>query len=302
MTSRHPLSKISAKRPPGFLGILVAFGLTSASALAGGEHGLTPYAVPVFQIGPLPVTNSMILMWAVALVILVFARIATAKMREVPQGAQNFWEFLVEGLYNFLGTILGKDLTKKTFWFFASIFIFILFNNWFGLLPGVGTVGFGYRDESGAFKLQEPLLRGGNADLNMTAAMAAIFTVLWLFWGLRENGFVGFFKHIFAPKGKFGGVMLVGMILVFFVVGLLEVISIAMRPIALSFRLYGNIFAGENLLESMTAMSAIWGWLIALPFYFLELIVGFVQALVFMLLTAIFTLLICQHEGAEEHH
>jgi F-type H+-transporting ATPase subunit a len=89
------------------------------------------------------------------------------------------------------------------------------------------------------------------------------------------------------------------MIVVFFAVGCLEIISILFRPVSLSFRLYGNIFAGENMLESMARLVPSLGWLLPIPFYFMELLVGLVQALVFMLLTAVFTLLICQHE--EEH-
>jgi F-type H+-transporting ATPase subunit a len=94
--------------------------------------------------------------------------------------------------------------------------------------------------------------------------------------------------------------MKIFMILIFFAVGILEVVSIIFRPVALSFRLYGNVFAGENILESMLMIVPSLGWLIPIPFYFLELLVGFVQALVFMLLTAVFTLLICQHHD-EDH-
>lgn len=248
----------------------------------------------------------MIVTWVVAAGIIIFAQIATRRIRsakdaalEVPSGAQNFWEFLVEGLRNFLEDIIGRDLTRKTFWFFATIFIFILFVNWAGLLPGVGTIGFGHYDAAGHFHMDKPLLRGGNADLNMTFAMSSIFFVLWTFWALQANGAGGFIKHLFAPKGESTGAMKVLLIVVFLMVGVLEVVSIMFRPVSLSFRLYGNIFAGENLLESMQAVYAPLGWLTPLPFYFMELLVGLVQALVFMLLTAVFTLLICTHD--EEH-
>jgi F-type H+-transporting ATPase subunit a len=156
-----------------------------------------------------------------------------------------------------------------------------------------------------------PLLRGGNADLNMTSAMAIVFCVMWLFWSLQANGPIGFFKHIFGYSGDATGFLRIGLMAVFLAVGVLELISIAFRPVSLSFRLYGNIFAGENLLESMAVMGGTWfGWLVPLPFYFMELIVGLVQALVFMLLTAIFTQLMCSHgddhahahEGEEKAH
>jgi F-type H+-transporting ATPase subunit a len=223
-------------------------------------------------------------------------------MKEVPEGAQNFWELLVEGLYNFLEEILGAELVKKSFWFFATIFIFICFTNWFGLVPGVGTVGWG-NDTARGFELTRPWLRGGNADLNMTFAMAMIFMVMWLIWALQSNGIVGFFLHIFGPKGESRGALKYAMIVVFFAVGLIEAMSIAFRPISLSFRLFGNMFAGENLLDAMSHVIGHPAWARALcsvvlpiPFYLMELLVGFVQAIVFMLLTAGFTAVICMHE------
>lgn len=273
-------------------------------AAAHAEHsGGLPAAAPHIQVGPFSVTNSMIMTWFVALGIIVFAQIATRNIKAVPQGAQNFWEWLVEGLHGFLEDIIGHELVKKTFWFFATIFIFILATNWAGLVPGVGTVGWGTPDEAGALHhISRPLLRGVNADLNMTLAMAMIFFVCWTVWALQANGPGGFILHLFGPKGDTTGALKVLMIFVFIVVGVLEVVSIAFRPVSLSFRLYGNIFAGENMLESMAIMGGPWfGWLLALPFYAMELLVGVVQALVFMLLTAVFTLLICTHEEGHEH-
>jgi F-type H+-transporting ATPase subunit a len=102
--------------------------------------------------------------------------------------------------------------------------------------------------------------------------------------------------ELFAPKGEATGLLRLIMIVIFFAAGLLEVVSILFRPVSLSFRLYGNIFAGENMLEAMETLVPGLGWLVPVPFYFLELLVGVVQAMVFMLLTAVFTLLICQHE------
>jgi len=286
----------------------------TAGAAAEGQgehHGLPSAAVPVFHIGAFPVTNSMLVTWIVAIGIIIFAQVAMRKMQAVPSGLQNFWEWLVESLYEFLESIIGRDVAKRTFWFFTTIFIFILFTNWFGLLPGVGTIGWGVETAHG-FQLTAPLFRGGNADLNMTAAMAVIFMLLWFVWSLREAGVKGFFLHIFGPKGDNTGFIKYMMIVVFFAVGFLEVISIAFRPVSLSFRLYGNIFAGENLLEALanTVQHPAWAKaafsaLLPVPFYFLELLVGLVQAFVFMLLTTVFTALMCTHEEEhekEEHH
>lgn len=287
---------------------------TPSAAVAAPEakpEGLSSSAQAVFHIGSFPVTNSMLVTWIVALGIIILAQSATRTMKEVPDGAQNFWEFLVESLYNFLEDVVGKDLVGKTFWFFATIFIFIFFTNWFGLVPGVGTVGWGHQTPDG-FEVTRPLLRGGNADLNMTSAMAVIFMVLWFIWALQSNGIFGFILHIFGPKGKMDGFLKYAMIVVFFAVGFIEVLSIAFRPISLSFRLYGNIFAGESLLEAMSHTVTHPEWakdvfsaLLPVPFYFMELLVGLVQALVFMLLCAVFTGVICMHddeEAGKAHH
>src|SRR5438034_1163297 len=254
----------------------------------------------LIHVGKFAITNSMLVTWIVAAGIIVFAQLATRKIQVIPSGAQNFWEWLVESLYNFLESIIGRDLVRKTFWFFATIFIFILFVNWFGLIPGVGTIGWGHYDANGTFHIDRPLLRGGNADLNMTTAMAAIFFVLWLIWALQAQGVGGFLKHLFAPKGETTGVIKILMIVIFFMVGWLEIISILFRPVSLSFRLFGNIYAGESILEAMSTMIPLLSWLLPIPFYFMELLVGVVQALVFMLLTAVFTLLIAQHEPGHE--
>lgn len=272
----------------------------AAPAAQHEEEGLPLHPVVIFKIGSLPVTNSMLVTWIVALGLIVFAQIATRKVKDVPTGLQNFWEWLVESLYGFLEGIIGADLVKRTFWFFATIFIFILASNWFSLIPGVGTVGWGVKDAAGNFHLTNPFLRGANADLNMTFAMAMIFFACWIVWAIQANGIGGFIMHIFGPKGETHGIMKVLMVLVFFIVGILEVVSILFRPVSLSFRLFGNTYAGENMLESMQHVVPALNWLIPIPFYFLEVLVGLVQALVFMLLTAVFTLLICSHD--EGHH
>jgi F-type H+-transporting ATPase subunit a len=259
------------------------------------EHGLTPEAVEVTNLLGLPITNSMIVTWITALGLIVFANIATRRMKPIPAGPQNLWKWLVEGLYTFLEGIIGRHLVERTFWFFASIFIFILAANWIGLIPGVGTVGWGHQTAEG-FRIDQPLFRGANADLNLTLAMSLVFFACWIVWAIQELGPLGCLRQLFAPKGESGGLIKVVMVIVFFAVGCLNIISILFRPVSLSFRLYGNIFAGENMLETMAGLVPGLGWLLPVPFYFLELLVGFVQAMVFMLLTAVFTLLACQHE------
>lgn len=282
-------------------------GTSAVEGYEGATAALPQSAVRIFGENSF-VTNSLLLTWLVGAGLILAVRFGMRRMELVPSGAQNFWEALIEGLYEFLSGIIGPELARKTFWFFATIFIFILAANWSGLVPGVGTIGWGVRDASGHLHhISRPLLRGANADLNLTFGMAMIFFALWFYWGLRANGIGGFFLHIFGPKGETRGLLRILLIIIFAGVGVIEAVTILFRPVTLSFRLYGNIFAGENLLEAMTELVQEPAWaralmsvLIPIPFYFLELLVGLVQALVFMLLTAVFTLLICTHD--EEKH
>lgn len=277
--------------------LLMASAQFLGAAEGGEHHELTAYPLEVFRLGPLVVTNSMIITITVAALLILFAQMATKKMALVPSGLQNFAEWLVEALYDFLEGLMGAELTKKTFWFFASIFIFILATNWFGLIPGVGTIG--KIDDHGHYI---PFLRGGNADLNMTFAISLCFFVLWFVWAIQANGVGGFLKHIFMPTKAHWAIMII-----FLAVGVIEVVSIIFRPVALTFRLYGNVFAGENLLETMLAIHPVFSFAIPIPFYFLELLVGVIQASVFMLLTALFTGIMCTHhddhgDHDEDHH
>lgn len=282
--------------------LLAAQGVQAAGE--GHDH-LPPHAEEIFHLGPFIITNSMLMVWIVAIFLILVAQLSTRDLKLVPRGLQNFVEWVVESLYGFLEGILGPRLVARTFWFFGTIFVLILATNWFGLIPGVGTLGWympgGFDgDPHDTFR---PWLRGANADLNMTAAMAFTFALLWFWWAITENGLKNFLAHIFAPKGRFRGLMYLLMVGVFLFVGLLELVSIMFRPVALTFRLYGNIFAGENILENMLMITGdkVWlAWLPPIPFYFLEMLVGLIQAVVFMLLTAVFLKLICEHPD-EEH-
>jgi F-type H+-transporting ATPase subunit a len=268
------------------------------------------------QAEPVPflpwLTNSILVSAIVIVVITFLARRATRHMKLVPDGRQNLFEALVEGLYTLLEGIVGRHMIAKTFSFLASLFIFILVSNWFGLLPGVGSIGWGPATNVPFLlsSVDEPLLRPATADLNMTLGLAALAMILWLVWSLKEVGVGGMLHHIFGPKGGMTGIMGKILVPVFFVIGILEVISIATRPVSLSLRLFGNIYAGENILGMMIgighefhlpefvgyALSVI----VPIPFYFLELMVGLLQAFVFMLLCAVYIQLSTSHE--EEAH
>jgi F-type H+-transporting ATPase subunit a len=257
-------------------------------------------------------TNSMLVTVIVTVLVVVWARRSTAKMSLIPNGIQNLFEAVVETLYVTFEGIVGKHMIPKVFSLLGTLFIFILAANWFGLVPGVGTIGFG---ESAGVPLtlkgvSQPLLRPANADLNMTLGMALFFMVWWLFWTIQEVGVIGFLKHIFAPKGDLKGVLWYVLLPLFIFVGVIEVISIAIRPVSLSFRLFGNIYAGETLLHTMSSVGASLpppiNWisliLFPLPFYFLELLVGLLQAFVFAMLCAVYIKLSTEHEGGEGAH
>lgn len=292
-----------AAQVPAAAGELVETAAGTNAVAETAEHSLPMKAPRLLGHGEettFQITNSLVAMFVVSLLLIVFAQAATRKTSLVPSGLQNFAEWIVESLIDFLSGIMGDKLARKTFWFYATVFILILFSNWFGLLPGVGSIGWGHETEHG-FHVSRPILRGANADLNMTLALAVTFFVLWLFWSIQANGIGGFLSHIFVYHGEASGPMRLLLFLIFFLVGFLEVISIMIRPVSLTFRLYGNIYAGESLLEKMLHMGGpVFGWLAALPFFGLELMVGIIQALVFMLLTAVFTALMCKHD--DEHH
>lgn len=284
--------------------------LGQASAFAAeGEHHALPMNAQRLAEGSSTfsfLTNSTIMVWIAVIALVVICQLATRNVTLIPSKMQGLVEWAVDSMYQFLEGVLGAHLTKRTFWFFGSVFFFILCSNWLGLIPGVGTIGH-YDSHHNLI----PWLRGANADLNMTSAMALTFALLWVYWAVTENGLGGFLAHIFAPKGKFSGIMAVFMMAVFFLVGVLEVVSICIRPVALSLRLFGNIYGGEMTLESLFALVPDKLWMLkplpALPLYFMELLVGLVQALVFTLLCAVFLKLICEHadhdheEGADHH-
>ncbi len=263
-------------------------------------------------------SNSLVVAVIVAALVLWFARRATKNMELVPnRGSQNVFEMIIESLYDMLEGIVGRHMVAKAFPLLATLFVYILAANWFGLLPGVGTWGWGpsrglllslHEVHEPFFRpaLEDPLLRPASADLNLTLGMALVFSVFWLIWSFQELGVGGFFSHIFGSKGDIKGFLKYPLVLLFIFVGLIEVLSIAFRPVSLSLRLFGNVYAGENLMHTMSGLGATMGlpapiaalmsFLIPVPFYFLELLVGVVQALVFTLLCAVYIKLTTSHE------
>ncbi len=270
--------------------ILLTLSATGVPAFATESHGVSAAAEPLFTVGPLPVTNSMVTSWIVALGLIMIIRLAIGKPQLVPSRGQAMVENLVQGVLDLTAPIVGTKVAKHTFPLLVALFTYILIQNWSGLFPGVGTIYYHGHE----------LVRPGNADLNGTIALALVSIVCWFYFILRYAGPALVLKDIFgnkADKSEVPALIYYPLFLVFFAVGLIEIISIAFRPISLSFRLFGNVFGGENLLHSMSAITP---WILPVPFYFLELLIGFVQALVFTLLVSVYIGLICNH-GDEPH-
>jgi F-type H+-transporting ATPase subunit a len=258
-------------------------------------------------------TNSILVALIVLALILWVASKATKNMTLVPHRWQNFFELVVEFLYREVEKIVGPKMAPKAFPLLGTLFIFILVANWFGLLPGVGTIGWG--EPQGMLSLKEvehPLLRPATADLNLTLGLAISAFLVWLYLTLREVGVWGFVKHTFGSKGGLTGFMGVVVAAVFLFVGVIELVSIAIRPLTLSVRLFGNIYAGESVIHSMSGMldntgpvtSFLGSVVLPIPFYFMELLVGLLQAMVFTLLCAVYIQLSTTHDdhGEGEHH
>lgn len=269
-----------------------------AGAAENGHEGLSSAAPVLWEIPlpfwpghSLPISNSLVMLAAAVLVITLILRVSTWKMERIPHGLQNFVEWVFELLYNFVKSLTGPKLAKKYFWYFATVFLLILVSNYMGLLPGVGEITYEGK----------PLLRGANADLNTTIFLGVFYSILWFIWVMKEQGPIHFIQHTFGPKGGLMGFLKYALLPIFVFVGAIEVLSICIRPVALAARLFGNIYAGEAILEQMSGVG-LFAPLAMLPFMALEIIVGFVQALVFLMLTAIFLQTqVGGEDEAEEH-
>jgi F-type H+-transporting ATPase subunit a len=282
-------------------------------------------AEPLFHIGAFAVTNALLTTWIVMIILILLAYFATrsypkdldaAKNNElVPSGLGNALEMIVEGLYNFSAEVAGK-WTPKFFPIVMTIFLVIVLSNWIGLLPGVGTIGVfehpegaettGYVAHGAIMTAQKaaageegvlliPFLRPPATDLNFTVALALVAVFMAQYFGVKAQKLSYFKKFVDLSGFKQGAFM--GVIQLF--VGLLELISEFARIISFSFRLFGNVFAGEVLLLVLAFLIP---YIVSLPFYALEGFVGFIQGFVFFMLALVFFTLATHGHGEEEHH
>lgn len=226
-------------------------------------------AQEIAHIGGFPITNSLL-----ATIILILIFVALYFVFDFKPGKNKihfFIAFLLNAVYEFFESITG-DKTKDVFPILASFFFFIILSNWFGLLPGVGSIMLIEHAEHAVHRI--PLLRAGTADLNGTLALAFISVAMIQFYGIKYCGFVGYMKKFFNLSNPIN-----------FALGILEMFSELSRVLSFSFRLFGNVFAGEVLIAVMAFLVPV---LASFPFLLLEIFVGFIQALVFTMLTAVF--------------
>ena len=240
-------------------------------------------AEPVFNLGPLVVTNSLLTTWIISALLVAFAYwFSRQSLEDKPKGLslQNMVELIIGGLLSFFSQIVGQGKAKKFFPLVTTFFIFILLSNWIGLLPGIGSLGI-WGIHQGE-KVLVPLFRAPTADINTTLALAIISMAMVQFYGLNALGakYLKKFLNFSNPVN--------------FSVGILELIGEFTKIISFAFRLFGNIFAGEVLL---TVMAFLLPFIAPLPFLGLEIFVGLIQALVFTMLTLVFLQM-----ATSEHH
>lgn len=276
----------------------IALGAVLATVAVPGAQAAGGAAPSVFtKIGPLPITNSMVTGWVVSIALLLLVRWLVGRPSLVPGRGQAVVEGAVEALRDLFEPIVGKKAFPAAFPILIALFFYILIQNWSGLLPGVGTIGWGHHDAEGHFHITDPLIRPANSDWNGTIALAIVAMVAWAWISFKYAGPKVILHDLFgnkADKKEIAPAIYYPLSVVFVLIGVIEIVSICIRPFTLSVRLFGNVFGGESLLHATHFV---------FPFYFLETLVGVVQAMVFTLLLSIYIGLLCNHgdDHAEEH-
>lgn len=279
-----------------------------ANSIASADETVPSAAPAVFHVLGLPITNSMICTWIVAAIILIVVRVSTWKnIKEIPSGMQNVLEAMVEGWEGLIGDILDKRVTRWVFPFATTFFIFIVISNLMDLVPGVGSIGYGTSANYSlpfAVNVEKPLFRPPTTDANLTIVMATIFLLMSLFWAVRYNGVWGLAKHIFGVKMETSKLLYPVFFLLFLFIGAMELLSVGFaRPVALAMRLYGNVFAGESILDMIFhGKSLFWSIILSSGMYFYETFVCIVQAFVFAMLVVAFVGTLCTHTEEEHGH
>lgn len=243
-------------------------------------------AETVFHLFGVPISNSILTSWVISAVLILFVILASRNFRLKGKltKAQLFLEIIIDGLYNLVVQIVGSAKARIFFPLVATFFIFIVPSNWSGLLPGAGSIGF--NETLHGESVFVPILRGPTADINTTLALSLIAMFMVQYYGFKYQGFK-YLKKFFDFSNPINAF-----------VGLLELVSEFSKIISFTFRLFGNIFAGEVLISVMTFLIPV---VVPMPFYGLELFVGVIQGLVFMMLATVFMNMATMGHGAEEH-
>ena len=271
------------------------------------QHEATLFAEPIFHLGNFTVTNALLNSWIALVLIVVCSLAIRARLALIPRGIQNYAELLYDNALQLADSVTNaRERSEKFLPFVLPFFVFILVNNWLGILPGVGTIG--YLATNAGESTFVPFLRGATADLNTTLALAIVSVALTHIFGVvmthtadHFNRFIRYRSILAIPRKVFKEKDYTALLVnpIDFFVGLIEIIGEVAKIASLSFRLFGNIFAGEVLLASI---AAIFAYVLPLPFIFLELIVGIIQALIFAILTLVFlTIMTTGHEPTEAH-
>lgn len=289
---------ISGPLGKSFLGDLGLPGWLSVSR----PHPELP-AETIFHLFGFPITNSIVGAWITIIVLVGFSYAVTRRMKLVPTRLQTMFEYILGWLYNFCHEVAGEENGRKFFPFIATIFLFVSFNAWLSLIPGFGSIVFTTPEGETVH-----LLRGANTDINLPLALALVSFVFVEYFGLKSRGihYLGKFinvRRFFRGVGQLlRGKLRDGLTTLFngaidIFVGMLEALSEVIRIVSFTFRLFGNMTAGEILILMMIFLVP---WILAIPFYGLELLVGFVQALIFAGLTLVFvTIAVASHEAEE---
>ena len=272
-------------------------GLFAPAVVFASSEGVSPTATDLFTIAGFPISNSILTTWIIAALIIIAVRLAVGTPKLIPGKGQAVVEGMAQGLRDALEPIVGKQMIGKTFPLLCGFFVFILLMNWSGLLPGVGTIKYSHDGH------WLEAIRPANSDLNTTLALSIISFLAWTYFVLRYAGLKVLIFDLFGNKAdrkEIGWGMWIMLSFIFVGVGGIEVVSIAFRLISLSFRLYGNVFGGENLIHSLGGIAP---YVVPAIAGLLEVLVGLIQAFVFTLLSAVYIGLICNHEGGhdEEH-
>ncbi len=266
------------------------------------QHETTIFAEPIAHIGSFTITNSLLNSWLALFILLALSLVLKAKIKKIPGQLQNVAEVVVEGAMNLADSVTNdRRITTKVFPLVFSIFLFVLINNWLGLLPGVGSIGFVELSEG--HRIFVPFLRGATADVNTTLALALFSVIAANVFGIMIvggwkyfNKFINLKTLIAIPADMRHNKAAIIVNPINFFVGLIEIIGEFAKVASLSFRLFGNIFAGEVLLM---AMATIFAFILPIPFMFLEVVVGLIQALIFAILTLVYFTIASQDHSAE---